>query len=145
VSDGRNGAAAAHIERRVATADEHRRIAEAVGWSAVFDWATVPRSLERSLFGAVAVIDGVTVGMGRVVGDDVLYFYIQDVAVLPAWQGRGIGQAIVTALLDHIRETAPAAAFVGLFAAPDAMPLYVRNGFAEGDLRGMFRLVRPGD
>jgi hypothetical protein len=54
-----------------------------------------------------------------------------------------VGQAIVEALLAHVREVAPATAFVGLFATPEAIVLYERNGFARGGLTGMYRLVEP--
>jgi GNAT superfamily N-acetyltransferase len=131
------------LERRVATPAEHRRLAEAVGWDGAFDWPTMPPALDASLFGVVAVAGDDVVGMGRLVGDGVKYFYVQDVAVEPAWQGRGIGQAIVDALLGWIAEVAPATAFVGLFATEEAMPLYRRNGFGTEGLTGMARLVDP--
>ncbi|HEV2128329.1 MAG TPA: GNAT family N-acetyltransferase [Thermomicrobiales bacterium] len=131
------------LEHRVPSPEEHRRIAESVGWARGSDWPSVPRSLERSLFGVVAMTGDRAVGMGLLVGDGVLYFYIQDLAVNPAWRGRGVGQMIVETLLAYIREVTPAAAFVGLFATPDALQLYQRNGFSDGDMTGMFRLVRP--
>ncbi|MDQ4044428.1 MAG: GNAT family N-acetyltransferase [Chloroflexota bacterium] len=138
-------AAEIRLERRLPSPAEHRRIAESVGWERGFDWQSVPRSLERSLYGVVATADNHAVGMGRLVGDGVLYFYVQDVAVDPTWQRCGVGQMVVEALLAHIREVAPAAAFVGLFATPDALRLYQRNGFGEGDMTGLFRLVHPGN
>lgn len=131
------------IERRVATPAEHRRLAEAVGWGDGFDWSSLPASLDASLFGVVALAGDEIVGMGRLVGDGVKYFYVQDVAVDPAWQGRGVGQAIVEALLAWVGEAAPATAFVGLFATETAMPLYRRNGFGTEGLKGMARLVDP--
>jgi GNAT superfamily N-acetyltransferase len=133
------------LERRVATPAEHRRLAEAVGWGDGFDWSTLPQSLDASLAGVVALAGDHVVGMGRLVGDGVKYFYVQDVAVDPAWQGRGIGQAIVEALLAWVGEIAPAPAFVGLFATEAAMPLYRRNGFGTEGLKGMARLVDPGN
>ena len=129
------------LESRLPTADEHRRLAGAVGWSNAFDWALVPASLERSLFGVVAVAAEDVIGMGRLVGDGVMYFYVQDVAVRPEFQRQGIGRAIVNALLDHIQSVGPANAFVGLFATPEAMPLYRQAGFAESDLTGMFQVI----
>ncbi|MDA1361206.1 GNAT family N-acetyltransferase [Glycomyces luteolus] len=128
---------------RLPTAAEHRRIAEAVGWAEAFDWDTLPASLDRSLAGAVALQGGHAVGMGRLVGDGVKYFYVQDLAVLPEYQGAGIGTALVQRLLDHVASTAPSTAFVGLFATDGAIPLYRRHGFAQGDMTGMFRLVEP--
>jgi GNAT superfamily N-acetyltransferase len=131
------------LERRVATTAEHRRLAEAVGWGEAFDWPTTPVSLHASLFGVVVLAGGEAVGMGRLVGDGVKYFYVQDVAVDPAWQACGIGQAIVEALLAWIEENAPATAFVGLFATEEAMPLYRRTGFGTEGLKGMARLIDP--
>ncbi|MEV0008570.1 GNAT family N-acetyltransferase [Streptomyces sp. NPDC051840] len=128
---------------RLPTPAEHRRLAEAVGWSHAFDVSTVPASLAGSVAGAVASAGGQVVGMGRLVGDGVKYFYVQDVAVLPAHQGTGIGKALVRHLLDHVARVAPATAFVGLFATDEALPLYEREGFTRGDMTGMFRLVEP--
>ncbi len=131
------------LEHRVATPAEHRRLAEVVGWRDGFDWTSLPASLDASLFGVVGLAGDEVVGMGRLVGDGVKYFYVQDVAVDPAWQGRGIGQAIVETLLAWIGETAPSTAFVGLFSTDEAMPLYRRNGFGTEGLTGMARLVDP--
>jgi GNAT superfamily N-acetyltransferase len=139
------GSAGWWIEHRVTTPAEHRRLAEAVGWGDAFDWPTLPASLDASLFGVVALTGDDAVGMGRLVGDGVKYFYVQDVAVDPAWQGRGVGQAIVDALLAWIGEVAPSTAFVGLFATEGAMPLYRRNGFGTEGLKGMARLIEPND
>jgi GNAT superfamily N-acetyltransferase len=91
----------------------------------------------------VALDSGQVIGMGRLVGDGVKYFYVQDFTVLPAYQGRGIGAALLRRLLEHVACTALATAFFGLFATDDAVSLYQRDGFTPGDMTGMFRLVRP--
>jgi GNAT superfamily N-acetyltransferase len=128
---------------RLPTPAEHRRIAEAVGWTEAFDWNTVPASLAGSLTGVVALDGDEVIGMGRLVGDGVKYFYVQDLAVLPEYQGAGIGMALLHRLRDHVVATAPSTAFIGLFATDGAIPLYQRDGFTAGDLTGMFRLVEP--
>jgi ribosomal protein S18 acetylase RimI-like enzyme len=71
------------------------------------------------------------VGMGRVLGDGGWYFHIVDMAVLPEHQRRGLGDAILRALLDHIRETVPPGAYVSLLADPPGRRLYERHGFSE--------------
>ena len=128
---------------RMPTPQEHRRLSEAVGWADAFDWASLPTSLDASLAGVVAESGGDVIGMGRLVGDGVLYFYVQDVAVLPTHQGRGIGAALLDRLLQHVRRLAPAQAFVGLFATGEAVPLYQSRGFTAGDMHGMFHVVPP--
>jgi ribosomal protein S18 acetylase RimI-like enzyme len=74
---------------------------------------------------------GDTVGMGRVLGDGGWYFHIADMAVLPEHQRRGLGDAILGALLDAIGHRAPAGAYVSLLADPPGRPLYKRHGFRE--------------
>lgn len=131
------------IEDRIASSSEHREIAEAVGWADSFDWRTLPLSLAGSLSGVVAVSGGHVVGMGRLVGDGVKYFYVQDVAVLPEWQGQGVGKAIIDRLVLHVARAAPSTAFVGLFSTEQAAAVYASRAFAAGDMAGMFRLVEP--
>ena len=53
------------------------------------------------------------VGMGRIVGDGAIYFYIQDVAVKPEHQGRGVGRQIMEHLLAYLQAQAPPKAFSG--------------------------------
>ena len=72
---------------------------------------------------------GGTVGMGRVIGDGGWYFHIADMAVLPEHQRRGIGDAILTALLAEIRRAAPPDPYITLMADPPGRRLYARHGF----------------
>ena len=74
---------------------------------------------------------GEVVGMGRLLGDGGWYFHVVDMAVLPAHQRRGLGDRILTALLAHIRATAPDGAYVNLLADPPGRRLYERHGFDE--------------
>ncbi|OJF09911.1 GNAT family N-acetyltransferase [Couchioplanes caeruleus] len=72
---------------------------------------------------------GTTVGMGRVLGDGGWYFHVVDMAVLPDHQRRGIGDAVLTTLLEAIRREAPPGAYVNLLADPPGRRLYERHGF----------------
>jgi GNAT superfamily N-acetyltransferase len=87
----------------------------------------------RQNWAAVHVVHEVDgpVGMGRVIGDGGWYFHIVDMAVLPRHQRRGLGDAILTALLDRIRAEAPPGAWVNLLADPPGRRLYARHGFTE--------------
>lgn len=97
-----------------------------------------PKSLEqteRAMAGSWAafhVVDaaGDVVGMGRVIGDGGWYFHIADMAVLPDHQRRGIGDAVLTALVERIEAEAPPGAFITLLADPPGRRLYARHGFA---------------
>jgi ribosomal protein S18 acetylase RimI-like enzyme len=66
-------------------------------------------------------VDAKTVAMGRLLGDGGWYFHVVDMAVLPEHQRRGLGDVILTVLLERIRREAPAGAYVNLIAdVPDA-------------------------
>lgn len=61
-------------------------------------------ALKNSLFIVTAYLENACVGMGRLVGDGAVICYVQDLIVLPAAQGRGIGSKILTALKEKAEE-----------------------------------------
>ena len=82
-------------------------------------------------FHVIDTASGETVAMGRALGDGGWYFHIIDMAVLPSHQRRGIGAAVLAALLDEIASRAPANPYVTLMADEPGRPLYRRFGFTE--------------
>jgi len=86
--------------------------------------------LPNSFVAVVIAHEGETVGMGRVIGDGGLFFQVVDIAVLPAHQGKGLGKAIMRALMDRLAQSIAAAAYVSLIADGEARHLYVAHGFA---------------
>jgi len=69
--------------------------------------------------------------MDRVLGDGGWCFHVVDMAVLPEHQRRGLGGAVLTALLDRVRDRAPAGAYVNLLADPPGRVFYSRHGFTD--------------
>lgn len=127
---------------RVPTAQEHRALSDSVGWSHAFAWEVMPASLAASVCGVVVQHEGRTVGMGRVVGDGIHFFYVQDVAVEPEHQGNGLGDEILRRLVAAVDRVAPPKAFIGLFAAGSSTSFYESHGFAvHRGMTGMFRVV----
>lgn len=63
----------------------------------------VEQALENDLLDVVAVANNEVIGMGRLVGDGVMYWYLQEIIVLPEYQGNGIGTSIVNHLLEYIK------------------------------------------
>jgi GNAT superfamily N-acetyltransferase len=92
------------------------------------------------VFAAPAGGEGDVAGMGRIFGDGGWYFVVADIVVHPAHQRRGLGDAIVKALLAEVRTRAPPNAYVTLGADPPGVKLYERNGFineAAKNITGM--------
>lgn len=72
-----------------------------------------------------------TIGMGRIIGDGGTAFQIVDIAVLPSYQGRGIGKIIMDNLMEHYKSNAPGSAYLSLIADGSAKFLYEKYGFSE--------------
>ena len=131
------------LETRLPTVDEHSALAASVGWSDHFDPATIGASIAGSTVGVVAVDNNTAIGMARLVGDGVHYFYLQDVIVHPDHAESGVGSQLVEHLLDWVAANAPSEAFVGLFASPEAVDLYREFRFVTTEMTGMHRFVDP--
>ncbi len=120
--------------------EDYRRLRASAGWSERTD-AAMQTSLANGLYCVCLMRNGQTVGCGRVIGDSGMYFYIQDVIVLPELQGRGFGTRIMDAVTAYLERDAPPGAFIGLMAAKGASGFYERYGFVRraDDAPGMFR------
>ena len=129
------------LVERAPTLDEYRRLRASVGWNGV-DADGIVAGLSSSLYAVVLERDGDAVGCGRVVGDGGIYFYLQDVIILPELQGQGWGARIMDAVMQYVEEAARPGSFVGLMAAKDAEGFYLRYGFERrsDDRPGMFRM-----
>jgi GNAT superfamily N-acetyltransferase len=126
---------------RLPTVGEFVAVTSAVGWADAYDRAAIPASLAASLHGVVAVEGDRVIGLGRLVGDGAIYYYLQDLAVLPERQRRGVGAAILGRLEEWIAARASSRTFVGLFATAESVSLYRRFGYAVHDeMTGMFRV-----
>jgi spermidine synthase len=69
------------------------------------------------------------IGMGRAISDGISDAYIQDVTVLPQYQGQGVGTGIVREILKQLR--ADGLQWIGLIAGGHSHPFYRKMGFEE--------------
>lgn len=94
----------------------------------------VEAALKNGLLNVSAICDGKVVGMGRLVGDGAMYWYLQDIIVLPEYQGKGIGTSIVNRLIEHVKHSViPGTGIeLGLSAVKGKESFYERFGFAGG-------------
>jgi GNAT superfamily N-acetyltransferase len=86
-------------------------------------------AVERSIANSIcfsAHASGRQIAFGRVVTDRVVFAYIADVFVVPAFRGQGIGKALIRAMLDH---PDVAGLRVVLLRTRDAHGLYAQFGF----------------
>ena len=79
-----------------------------VGWTAYTDHPeTLKRGFEKSLLTLAAYEGDALLGLIRLVGDGETVIFIQDLLVCPEHQRRGVGTALVKAVLNrfsHVRQ-----------------------------------------
>lgn len=129
------------LSERAPTVEEYRRLREAVGWESMGDEG-LAAGLASALYSCVVLHDGQAVACGRVIGDGGMYFYVQDVIVLPEFHGRGLGASVMDAVTRYLGGVAKPGAFVGLMAAQNVEGFYERYGFHRrpDDRPGMYRV-----
>ena len=79
----------------------------------------------NSMFRRFGYEDGVLVAAGRALADGMDCSYICDVAILPSHQGRGLGDA----LISHLVELSRGHAKIILYSVPGKEAFYARYGF----------------
>ena len=70
------------------------------------------KALHNGLMNVSAIYNGELVGMGRLVGDGAMYWYLQEIIILPQFQRKGIGTMIVNHLVDYARENSKTGKFI---------------------------------
>lgn len=89
--------------QRTPTADEFNMLTEAVGWGKRIN-EIVEEALSNTLCSICAYDGEKLIGYGRIIGDKTIFLYIQDVMVIPEYQGKKIGTGIMNKLLEKINE-----------------------------------------
>lgn len=100
------------------------------------------RALQNGLLNVSALYHGELVGMGRLVGDGAMYWYLQEIIVAPNFQRKGVGTMIVNHLVDYAKANSATGTFttIGGISAKGKEPFYEKMGF-EIIPNGMKRMV----
>ena len=106
------------------------KLRESVGWG-ITPENQAAAGINNSLFNVCVKYNDQVIGMGRIVGDGFMICYIQDVIVLPEFQGKGIGKAIMKRLLTFVKDSGlpDTNIKIGLFSAKGKEEFYQNLGF----------------
>jgi ribosomal protein S18 acetylase RimI-like enzyme len=130
------------IIERTPTLEEFHQLCVSVGWEKMMNFQVIEKSLENSLYSVVILFESKIIGMGRIIGDGYVYFYLQDIVVHPEFQKMGVGTMIMDKFMSYLKENAPDQAFIGLFSSNEGKNLYEKYGIKQYPaLTGMFRVA----
>ena len=91
------------IDENIISVDDFNYLTDKVGWG-TRDNKIVEEALNNTLYSVSIYDDDNIIGYGRIIGDKTIFLYIQDIMVIPEYQGKKIGTKIMEALLDKIKE-----------------------------------------
>ncbi len=119
-----------HFKDNALTTSAYLRLREAAGWIVLTE-QQAEKALEKSLFTVAAISEGRIIGMGRLVGDGCVIWYIQDVIVHREHQGKGVGRLIVKRLIDYAKENSlpNTVVSIGLMSSKGKDEFYSKLGF----------------
>ncbi len=116
------------IEFKNPTPIEYDKIRNTTAWDKL-DLKTIKKGLEKSLFSVCLYDIDKLIGVGRIVGDGSIYFYIQDIIVIPEYQGKGFGKIIMNEVMQYLNDNANHNSFIGLMAVEGVEKFYHKFGF----------------
>lgn len=131
------------IVKRKIEVCEYQSLRQTTGWGSIEN-DVVEKALDKDLFSVCVLESEQIVGMGRVIGDGAIYFYIQDVIVDPGYQNKGIGKLIMESIEDYLAKNSNNNSFIGLMAAEGVTQFYEQFGYQKrfDDRPGMFKTIK---
>lgn len=110
--------------------DEIFRLYQSVGWTAYTEnMAALEQGYKNSLLVLAAYEKDTLLGIIRAVGDGFTIVFIQDILVYPEYQRKGIGTALLKAVLSrypHVRQIE-----LATDNTPETVAFYKSLGFSE--------------
>lgn len=85
------------------TATEFNMLTKLVGWG-TRENNIVEEALKNTLYSLCVYDVDKLIGYGRIIGDKTIFLYIQDIMVIPEYQGKKIGTGIMNKLIEKINE-----------------------------------------
>lgn len=129
------------IEYKLPSPMEWKYLRSFSDWK-IFSDDVFHKAAQCSLFGVCIYDNNKIVGMGRIVGDGIICFYIQDVIIDVDYRNRHVGTLIMKHLLKYILSHAEPDATIALFSHIGTEKFYEHFGFLVREMNqkgsGMF-------
>jgi ribosomal protein S18 acetylase RimI-like enzyme len=112
------------------TVAEYIDLRAKAGWGSI-DEATATRSLQGPAFTVSLRQRDRLAGFARVISDGVLFFFLTELIVDPAFRGGGHGETLMREVTGFFDRNARPGATITLVALPGREPFYERFGFVR--------------
>ncbi|MCL2186279.1 MAG: GNAT family N-acetyltransferase [Treponema sp.] len=120
------------IIKTAADKEQLKNLYREAGWWNESDNADpdlINKIIKGSFCFVTASLENKLIGMGRAISDGVCDSYIQDVAVLNEFRGKGIGKMIMDELTDYLKSKN--ITWITLVSEPAAVSFYQKYGFLQ--------------
>lgn len=116
------------IQYNINTAD-FINIRRNVGWNDI-PYQLVEKAINNSMISISVFYKKQCIGIGRIVGDNVLKGMLTDIMVLKEYQGKGVGKLILTSLINKLNNMIKEGECFQLEASPTAnnREFYIKCG-----------------
>lgn len=114
---------------KIISPDMINQVRRSVGWRA-HDKERYTEALAHTVYCQMAYDQTRPVGVARLIGDGI-YYMLVDVAVDPAYQKQGIGQTMVSNILNYIRLQTQQTCIILLNASYGKEAFYEKLGFQK--------------
>ncbi len=91
------------IDENKISVNDFNYLTDRVGWGTRNE-KVVEEALNNTLYSVSIYDDNKIIGYGRIIGDKTIFLYIQDIMVIPEYQGQKIGTKIMNTLIKKIDE-----------------------------------------
>jgi GNAT superfamily N-acetyltransferase/uncharacterized glyoxalase superfamily protein PhnB len=120
---------------------ELKNLTTSVGWSSDNLDKSVRKQLKSVAYAVVAedTISKEIIGCALLMGDKVSFYYVKDVIVHAAWQRKGIGTTMMSAINQWAEKKAPDNSTIGLFTGDHLASFYKQFGFTQAC--GMYKSI----
>lgn len=139
---GAGPAGTVRIVERKPSLEEYKQLQASI-WSTRGDDDVVESVVGTSDITMVAedAVTAAIVGCALLLSDHAGFYVVKNVMVRPDWQGRGVGTALMKALMQRLESSITVPTLVGLFARESLEPFYQQFGFLSSF--GMVKEVEP--
>jgi len=118
------------LSEALPTVGEYVDLRARAGWGSI-DMDTASTTIERAALTISLRDKGRLVGLARVMGDGVLYFFLADLIVDPAFRGERLGERLMQAVTGHFVACAKPGASITLVPLKGGESFYERFGYVR--------------